>query len=63
VNEFRVMQEMELNHGRLAMIAFVGMLGQECLTGDSVVGAALRWAGFLSPLDDLAAAVGVSAGL
>ena len=32
-NERRDMQEKELNHGRLAMIAAIGMIGQEYLTG------------------------------
>lgn len=32
-NEKRDMQEKELNHGRLAMIAAIGMIGQEYLTG------------------------------
>lgn len=41
--EARLMQERELNHCRLAMVAFVGMLGQEYLTGLSVQQALVLW--------------------
>ena len=34
---FREFVEIEINHGRLAMIAFIGMLGQEYLTGKPIV--------------------------
>ena len=33
--EFRIMQEKELSHGRLAMIAAAGFLAQETVTGDT----------------------------
>jgi hypothetical protein len=33
--EFRLMQEKELSHGRLAMIAAAGFLAQEAVTGDT----------------------------
>lgn len=39
------MQEVELNHCRLAMVGFVGMLVQEHLTGDSALQALLSWLG------------------
>lgn len=34
-NEFRLMQEKELSHGRLGMIAAAGFLAQEAVTGDT----------------------------
>jgi hypothetical protein len=39
------MAEKELNHCRLAMVAFVGLLGQEYLTGLSPLQALLLWTG------------------
>jgi hypothetical protein len=39
------MTNKELNNGRLAMVGFIGMLGQEYLTGESAVGALLKWTG------------------
>ena len=47
--EARRMQERELNHCRLAMVAFVGMLGQEYLTGLPVWQALLQWLGLSDP--------------
>ena len=41
--EYRDMQNKELNHGRLAMIAMAGMLVQEYLTGVPVTVALLQW--------------------
>ena len=41
--EYREMQNKELNHGRLAMIAMAGMLLQEYLTGVPVTVALLQW--------------------
>ena len=33
--EFRAMQEKELSHGRLAMLAAAGFMAQEAVTGDT----------------------------
>ena len=44
-NDKRDMQARELNNGRLAMIAVIGMLGQEYLTGLPVLEAWRQWLG------------------
>eukprot|EP00607_Mallomonas_marina_P011046 CAMPEP_0182424772 /NCGR_PEP_ID=MMETSP1167-20130531/11027_1 /TAXON_ID=2988 /ORGANISM="Mallomonas Sp, Strain CCMP3275" /LENGTH=153 /DNA_ID=CAMNT_0024604841 /DNA_START=795 /DNA_END=1256 /DNA_ORIENTATION=- len=41
--EYRRMQEKELNNGRLAMVAFVGMFVQEYTTGIPVSRVLLKW--------------------
>eukprot|EP01041_Mallomonas_annulata_P007823 gene7823-15999_t len=41
--KYRRMQEKELNNGRLAMIAFIGMLAQEYITGLPVLTAFSQW--------------------
>jgi len=41
--QYRTMQERELNHGRLAMIASIGMIVQEYTTGLPVLTALSRW--------------------
>lgn len=48
--EFRDMQEKELNHCRLAMVAFMGILAQESLTGESIAEALAQWLGIVTPL-------------
>lgn len=44
------MQEKELNHCRLAMVAFMGILAQESLTGESIAEALAQWLGIVTPL-------------
>lgn len=48
----RELDELELNHGRLAMVAVIGMIGQEYLTGLPIFTSLQIWFGSLDGADE-----------